>query len=147
MPEVTIYHPDEHGFREAEAWRRHLQAARLDAHQTASFQETGTDDAVLLAAPKVRIDYRNIKSAVLQVYAVDLLKLALIEKDLTKITAVNLAGIKPIVEREVRLGDGQDFEDKSRLVVLEGLRSSAGAKEGDKPSRAARCLSGDMPRR
>jgi len=47
------------------------------------------------------------------------MKLALIEKNLTEITAVNLAGIKPLVEKTVQLGDGHDYIDKSLRIDLD----------------------------
>ena len=110
---MTIFHPDAGGFREADEWLKQL---RNGAVRPASMSS-----ATLYGSPFVRIDFRNIKSAVLQVYRVDLMKLALIEKNLTQITSVNLAGIKPIVEKTIKLGDGLDYVDKSRRVDLDLL--------------------------
>ena len=118
LPEVTIFHPDAGGFREADEWQKQL---RNGAARPSQARPASTSSATLYGSPFVRIDFRNIKSAVLQVYRVDLMKLALIEKNLTQITSVNLAGIKPIVEKTIKLGDGLDYVDKSRRVDLDLL--------------------------
>ncbi|MFH1745786.1 MAG: outer membrane protein assembly factor BamD, partial [Planctomycetota bacterium] len=127
LPEVTIFHPDDAGFREAEEW-----TARLKQSSNAA----GTPDCPSYPAPFVRIDYRNISSAVLQVYRVDLLKLALIEKNLAEITAVNLAGIKPIMEQTIKLGDGHDYVDKSFRVEL-AVESGMSVDESGRPAPGA----------
>ncbi|MBN2441825.1 MAG: tetratricopeptide repeat protein [Spirochaetales bacterium] len=64
------------------------------------------------------LHYRNIKEAHLQIYKVDLMKLYLREKSLSRITGVNLAGITPLHESVIPLGDGKDYEDKSRDIPL-----------------------------
>ncbi len=46
-------------------------------------------------AVEIKIDYRNINEAALEIYKVDLMKLYLREKNLSNITAVDLAGIDP----------------------------------------------------
>jgi len=115
LPEVTIFHPDAQGFRESEEWERHLRSRKPTGGDPATAEGNVSHT---YAAPFVRIDFRNIKSAVLQVYRVDLMKLALVEKNLNQITSVNLAGIKPIVEKTVQLGDGRDYVDKSERAML-----------------------------
>ncbi|HUU95311.1 MAG TPA: tetratricopeptide repeat protein, partial [Phycisphaerae bacterium] len=119
LPEVTVFHPDADGFREAGEWAKRLRAAE----ETAGGGAAGAPSAPAYRKPFVQLGYRNIKSAVLQVYRVDLMKLALIEKDLSQITSVNLAGVKPILERTIPLGDGHDYVDKSVRVELNVARS------------------------
>lgn len=63
---------------------------------------------------KLTLKYRNIAQAAIQVYRVDLMKLYLREKNLTNVTAVNLAGIAPLVGQTLALGDGRDYVDKQR---------------------------------
>ena len=46
-------------------------------------------------AVKLSVDHRNVKQASLQIYKVDLMKLYLREKNLSRVTRVNLAGIAP----------------------------------------------------
>jgi tetratricopeptide (TPR) repeat protein len=67
----------------------------------------------------VNLKYRNIQDAFLQVYKVDLMKLYLREKNLSKITSVSLAGIAPLIEAEVPLGDGKDYVDKEKAAKLD----------------------------
>ena len=64
------------------------------------------------------LKYRNIKTAVIQVYRVDLMKLYLREKNLSQVTQTRLAGIEPAVSQTVPLGDGKDYIDKSREIAL-----------------------------
>lgn len=67
---------------------------------------------------EVKIEYRNIKEAALEIYKVDLMKLYLREKNLSNITAVDLAGIDPETSLKIPLGDGKDFADKVKLAQL-----------------------------
>ncbi|KKL59215.1 hypothetical protein LCGC14_2217580, partial [marine sediment metagenome] len=67
---------------------------------------------------ELTLKYRNIKEASYQVYRVDLMKLYLREKNLSSITKVNLAGIKPLVEMTIQLGDGKDYVDKEKVARL-----------------------------
>ncbi|MFT4547437.1 MAG: tetratricopeptide (TPR) repeat protein, partial [Verrucomicrobiales bacterium] len=67
---------------------------------------------------EIEIDYRNIREAALEIYKVDLMKLYLREKNLSNITAVDLAGIDPESSLNIPLGDGQDFADKIRRAKL-----------------------------
>lgn len=67
---------------------------------------------------KLTLKYRNIAQAAIQVYRVDLMKLYLREKNLTHVTAVNLAGIAPLVGQTLTLGDGRDYVDKQREFDL-----------------------------
>lgn len=116
-----------------------IGAKGLSCGETSSY---GSASPVALAAgspplytkPFIELGYRNLKSAVLQVYRVDLMKLALVEKNLTQITAVNLAGIKPLVEKTVTLGDGLEYLDKSLRVDIDvaALEKDAGAAEKNK---------------
>jgi tetratricopeptide (TPR) repeat protein len=62
------------------------------------------------------LKYRNIKEVAIQVYRVDLMKLYLREKDLSRVTQVRLAGIEPKVSKNLTLGDGKDYIEKSREI-------------------------------
>jgi uncharacterized protein YfaS (alpha-2-macroglobulin family)/TolA-binding protein len=64
------------------------------------------------------LKYRNIKEAFVQVYRVDLMKLYLQQKNLSAITSVQLAGIKPESEQTVTFGDGKDYVEKERAIPL-----------------------------
>ena len=67
---------------------------------------------------ELTLKYRNIKEASLQVYRVDLMKLYLQQKNLSAITRVQLAGIRPELEQTTVLGDGKDYVEKERKVSL-----------------------------
>jgi tetratricopeptide (TPR) repeat protein len=69
-------------------------------------------------APKVTLTYRNIPKIELKVYRVDLLKFGLLQRNLAKITAINLAGIRPYHELSLDLGDGKDYRDRERNLSL-----------------------------
>jgi alpha-2-macroglobulin len=66
----------------------------------------------------ITLKYRNIKEAFVQVYRVDLMKLYLQQKNLSAITSVQLAGIKPESEQSIALGDGKDYVEKDRAIPL-----------------------------
>ncbi|MCY2936051.1 MAG: MG2 domain-containing protein [Planctomycetota bacterium] len=68
---------------------------------------------------KIRINYRNMEKLELKVYPVDLLRLYLSKQNLDQIGAVDLAGIKPLMESSVNLGDGKDFADKTHELQLQ----------------------------
>jgi hypothetical protein len=66
----------------------------------------------------LKLKYRNIKTAHFQAYKVDLMKLYLKEKNLSRITQINLSGISPQIETEIKLGDGNDYLDKEKEIAL-----------------------------
>jgi len=70
------------------------------------------------APVSLTLKYRNVKEAFVQVYRVDLMKLYLQQKNLSAITSVQLAGIKPESEQTISLGDGKDFVEKERAIPL-----------------------------
>jgi uncharacterized protein YfaS (alpha-2-macroglobulin family)/outer membrane protein assembly factor BamD (BamD/ComL family) len=109
---------------EAIEWYRKVQDKYRDAKEAIGyFQEQRlTLEEVTVFRPGAPVDlpikYRNIKEAALQVYRVDLMKLYLREKNLSGITSVRLAGIKPEVEMTVPLGDGKDYVEKEKAARL-----------------------------
>lgn len=76
--------------------------------------------------PTVAVSYRNLPKVHLLIYRVDLMTLYLAEKNLSRITKVRLAGIRPALDpMTVRLGDGKDYADKDREVPLAITKSGA----------------------
>jgi hypothetical protein len=69
----------------------------------------------------VELAYRNVAACDLKVYKVDLMTLCILERNLSAITRINLAGIKPQVERTVPLGTGKDYEEKKHQLELPEL--------------------------
>ncbi len=69
-------------------------------------------------AAKVALDFRNVPAASVKVYRIDLLKFGLMQRNLDRITAINLAGIRPYHELTLELGDGKDYRDRKQDVSL-----------------------------
>lgn len=110
LPEVTIFHPASGGYYESDDWEKALKTNGTAGAPAAAIKH---------ATPFARIDYRNVDEVVLQVYRVDLMKLALAEKNLNNIAGVNLAGVRPLVEKTVRLDADRRFVDQSARIPLE----------------------------
>jgi hypothetical protein len=66
----------------------------------------------------VKLDYRNIAEADVKVYPVDLMRLYLTRRNLDEIAGIDLAGITPLYETKIPLGDGKDFDDKVKALDL-----------------------------
>lgn len=66
----------------------------------------------------VTLKYRNIEAAQVKVYRIDLMKFGLMQGNLDRITAINLAGIKPYHELTLELGDGKDYKDREKPLTL-----------------------------
>jgi tetratricopeptide (TPR) repeat protein len=75
--------------------------------------------------PEVALDYRNIAEADVKVYPVDLMRLYLTRRNLDEIADIDLAGITPLYETTVKLGDGDDFADRARSIDLPVTKEGA----------------------
>lgn len=112
--------------RPAEAinWYGKVKSIYPDAAEAIAYFEKksiGLDEITVVkpgAAVSLNLKYRNIKEAFVQIYRVDLMKLYLQQKNLSAITSVQLAGIKPESERTITLGDGKDYIEKERAIPL-----------------------------
>ena len=71
-----------------------------------------------LAKPGIKLEFRNVAKADITVYPVDLMQLYLTRRNLNAIAGIDLAGISPLVERSVVLGDGSDYDDRSKTIEL-----------------------------
>jgi alpha-2-macroglobulin len=79
----------------------------------------GAEAGVAVAAkPRIRLEYRNLGQVDVKVYPVDLMQLYLTRRNLNGIAGIDLAGITPLLEKTVALGDGADYADKSRSIDL-----------------------------
>jgi len=67
----------------------------------------------------VSIQSRNLAKASMRAYRVDLMRLYLMERNLDRMTGIDLAGIAPLAEKEVALGAVDDFTDRETKVPLE----------------------------
>lgn len=97
-------------YPDAEESIAHLEAQRITLPDVTI--ERPNKDVVL------RLKYRNIKSAEMQVYRIDLMNLFLREKDLSGVTQVHLAGIEPEASQTVEFGDGKDYIEITRDIAL-----------------------------
>ena len=70
------------------------------------------------STPGIALDYRNIAQVDVKVYPVDLMQLYLTRRNLNGIAGIDLAGITPLVEKTVALGDGADYGDKAKSIDL-----------------------------
>lgn len=64
------------------------------------------------------LKHRNIESAEIQVYRIDLMNLYLREKNLSRVTQVHLAGIEPEVSQTFELSDGKNYKEATRDISL-----------------------------
>ena len=67
---------------------------------------------------QVKLSFRNVPSCDLKVYRIDLMKFSLLQRNLQNITKINLAGIRPYHTTTLELGDGKDYRDRERPLVL-----------------------------
>ena len=67
---------------------------------------------------QIPLSFRNIPNATVKVYRIDLLKFGLLNRNLSRITAINLAGIKPYHSATLALGDGKDYRDREQTLEL-----------------------------
>ncbi len=69
-------------------------------------------------AAEVELKFRNIASCDVKVYRIDLMKFSLLQRNLGGIVQINLAGIRPLHEASVKLGDGNDYRDRDKKLAL-----------------------------
>ncbi len=67
---------------------------------------------------EVDLKFRNVPSANVTVYRIDLMKYSLLRRNLSDITNINLAGIRPYHQATVELGDGKDYRDRTSALKL-----------------------------
>lgn len=118
-----IYHAESKP-AEAITWYDKVKQLYPDAAEAIAYFEKKSIgmEEVTVVKPGVPVSltlkYRNVKEAFVQVYRVDLMKLYLQQKNLSAITSVQLAGIKPESEQTIALGDGKDYVEKERVIPL-----------------------------
>ena len=95
-----------------------------DAAEAINFfsrKEITLDEVVTIKPNEKKVlplQFRNIPEAAVKVYRIDLMKFGLMQRNLDRITAINLAGIKPYHEATVKLGDGNDYRDREHELDL-----------------------------
>ncbi|HEX7449417.1 MAG TPA: tetratricopeptide repeat protein [Pirellulales bacterium] len=66
----------------------------------------------------IELKFRNVARCDARVYKIDLMKFSLLKRNLSGITGINLAGIRPYHEATIELGDGKDYRDRTRTLEL-----------------------------
>jgi tetratricopeptide (TPR) repeat protein len=92
---------------------RGVRVASLRGAADAAERVPGPDPA-----PGIALDYCNIAQVDVKAYPVDLMQLYLTRRNLNGIAGIDLAGITPLVEKTVTLGDGADYGDKAKSIDL-----------------------------
>jgi hypothetical protein len=67
---------------------------------------------------ELEMKFRNLATADVKVYRIDLMKFSLLKRNLAGITQINLAGIRPLHEVTLDLGDGKDYRDRTENLKL-----------------------------
>ena len=118
-----IYHAQSKP-KDAITWYETVKTQYPDAQEAIQYFEKksiGMEEVTVFKPGEkvsLTLKYRNIKEAFVQIYRVDLMKLYLQQKNLSAITSVQLAGIKPESEQTIALGDGKDYVEKDRPIPL-----------------------------
>jgi hypothetical protein len=92
------------------------QAIEYFTRQDISLPEITTVKPGEAAEPELK--FRNIAAADIKVYRIDLMKYSLLKRNLGGITEINLSGIRPLIEQDLKLGDGKDYRDRSQKLSL-----------------------------
>jgi tetratricopeptide (TPR) repeat protein len=109
---------------EAIRWYAMVKELYPDASEAIAYFEKkliGLDEVTVFKPGQpveLTLRHRNIKEAFVQIYRVDLMKLYLQQKNLSAITSVQLAGIRPESEETIQLGDGKDYVEKEKKIPL-----------------------------
>ena len=126
VPEVSVVRPE---FKPAVAQGAQPgQGEQRGFHAVAVFPQQGAGpvpDPGVPAKPGIKLDYRNIAKADVTVYPVDLMQLYLTRRNLNAIAGIDLAGITPLVEKTVTLGDGSDYDDRAKPIELPLVKEGA----------------------
>jgi tetratricopeptide (TPR) repeat protein len=113
IPEVVVVHSEPKPVAEGRPRDDDRRGVRV-INVTAGAQGTPKREA----RAEITLGYRNIGQVDVKIYPVDLMQLYLTRRNLNGIAGIDLAGITPLVETAIPLGDGADFEDKSRAIPV-----------------------------
>ncbi len=108
---INYYSRVEDIFPDAKEAIEYFEAKNIQMDEVSNFKPGEEIEFIL--------NYRNIRNAYFQVYKVDLMSLYLKEKNLSRITSINLSGISPLIEQEIVLGTGKDYTDMEKEISLQ----------------------------
>jgi TolA-binding protein len=120
VPEVVVVRPEAR--RVADTPSSPLERRGVRVINVANRQD---GPAKADARSEIRLGYRNIGQIDMKVYPVDLMQLYLTRRNLNGIAGIDLAGITPLLEQPITLGDGADFEDKSKAIPVRLAKEGA----------------------
>ena len=118
---AQIYHTRKNG-EKAIKWYSKVSGKYLDAKQAIQYfrQQNISLPEVSIFRPnenvEVELQHRNINETEYQVYRVDLMKPYLLEKNLSQITDLHLAGIEPMAVGEVELTETGQFGSHTSTI-------------------------------
>ena len=115
-PALEYYREVQGRFRDAAEAVARMEYVSLHGDQVVSIP--------LGDAPRIEVRSRNVGTADLLLYRVDLMRLYLREKDLSRVTEVRLAGIEPAHKRTVQLL-GRSHREKATTLPLPLARPGA----------------------
>ena len=115
MPEVSVIHPTR--VADVAAGGRVREGGGDGDVDREKERDRAADDSPIKPA-SVKLDYRNIALADVKVYPVDLMRLYLTRRNLDAIAGIDLAGVAPLLETKLKLGDGKDYAEKNRSIEL-----------------------------
>ncbi len=108
---ISYYKRVQHKFPDAREAAVYFERKEISLQEVSSFTPG--------KPVEIELAYRNIKEAHFQIFQVDLMKLYLKEKNLSRITGIKLSGISPQLETKLTLGSGEDYADFKRTIRLD----------------------------
>jgi hypothetical protein len=108
---VSYYKRVQNKFPDAREAAAYFERREISLEEVSTFR---SDEPV-----EIKLSYRNVKEAHFQVFQVDLMKLYLKEKNLSRITGIKLSGISPQLETKIELGSGEDYTDLEKMIPLD----------------------------
>ncbi|MCK6512789.1 tetratricopeptide repeat protein [Myxococcota bacterium] len=127
---AQIYHAQQQ-YKQALVWYRKIQTQFPDADAQSRYLsqiQLRLPEVTTLTPnkpPRLQIKHQNVQQATLLAYYVDLMKLYLLKKDLSTVTRINLAGIRPTFQKQIQLGTNEEFALRTTSIDLPLTRLGA----------------------
>ena len=114
LPEVAVVRPGTGGPAQAGVGLRSIPPM----HEGETAPDAANADEPVKPS-QVDLKFRNVKDVDVKVYAVDLMRLYLTRRNLDAIAGIDLAGIRPLLEKSIPVGDAFDAGTKAIDLPLE----------------------------
>ncbi len=128
---IAQIHHAQQQYKQALVWYRKIRSQFPDANAQASYLaqiQLRLPEVTTLTPnkpPRLQIKHQNVQQATLLAYYVDLMKLYLLKKDLSTVTRINLAGIQPTFQKQIKLGTNEEFYLRTTSIDLPLARLGA----------------------